>query len=300
LVTTADDYLRWLMSLDGSEPCIDAPSAVEELFTPRRRLTGTISSCFGLWCETDMGETRLYSVGMRSGFSACCFVFPEHALAGVAVANCGARTDELRRVLDHCARRATGGSLPPEWHLEPMSISAANRTGTAIRLESGPTGAIELLSQGVSHRMIPLTDRVLRFADEPHARHVLRVARSAGDDAIITIGDQRYVEDLHRLLERRDPPPHRTDLTGAYHHPLFGEVEVLVRDGRLSLEFGAMYESPLEPVDDLHFIQRAGPFRREVVDFRLDGESEAVSGFAIGGMVFDRREPAGADGRPRG
>lgn len=297
LITTTDDYLRWLMSLTGPALFDEAASSAEHLFAFRRPLTRTISSCFGFFGEIDGGESRFSTFGMRSGFSAFCFIYPDSALAGVAIANCGARTDELRTILDYCARRTTGGSVPSApRHRMPTSILAANRLGHALHLESSPSGSIELIRSGVSHPLIPLNDRIFRIADDSDPRHVLRLDQSRLDDAIVTIGDQRYVEQLDRLREWPSTPDDWTDLVGTYFHPLFGDVDVLLREGLLVIEFGAMYESPLDPIGDGRFVQRAGPFRFEPLRFRRAGETGAVSGLEVGLMVFDRRSHPMRDG----
>lgn len=121
---------------------------------------------------------------------------------------------------------------------------------------------------------------------------MLRLKTRAKDDTTVTIGDQVFHEKLLRLKEKRADHSPWANLAGFYRHEAFGMVEVLCRESRIFLSYGAAYEVVLQPIGGLRFRQKPGAFCFEIVMFNKESDGENIASLAMSDMIFFRQSPS--------
>lgn len=295
MLASADDLLRWLCALAGAGRGADPllAHAARAMLVAQRRLGPTRAICHG-WLMDDAGGAPLfYFSGSTSGHSGFMFLAPDSGTVGVALCDQGACANELRAILHALCRGLPALPVLPALggRGAPIDLVASRRRDT-LRLCGVAGGEAQLRRGGHVVRLQPHSGAAWFVRDGGGGRHMLRARALGSGEAVLTLGDEVYYEDLRRL--RRSPAQSQAwdALAGLYVNDAFGRVEVLVREGRPLLNYGAAYEASLEPVGDLAFRQGPGAFCFEPVVFQRDSGSGRVPSFELNGMPFRREEPA--------
>jgi hypothetical protein len=126
---------------------------------------------------------------------------------------------------------------------------------------------------------------------------MLRVSGLGRGDAIITLGDQVFYEKLSRLRKQPATSESWEELAGLYRHAAFGKVEIIYRERQIYLNYGAVYETLLQPIGGLHFKQKSGAFCFETIEFKEDPRTGEVVSFVLNEMVFLRQFQPSIDRR---
>jgi CubicO group peptidase (beta-lactamase class C family) len=300
MVSTSDDYLRWLMSLVGpreSHRLIDR-DIVEQMLLPRHKLSANRHCCFGLFVETSGESNMYYCAGSASGFSGFVLVIPEASLAAVALCNHGARTSELRAILYQVCRERLGGLRLPHFERrgDSFNVMAGNRK-SFIHLKSEEGMEATFLRDGRQVEVLADSPRAYWTFDGDGRGQALRIRSLKKGDSVLTLGSEVFYEDFRRLRRRPKPVPFWEETAGTYRHPAVGTAEVLDREGNLYLSFGIKYETLLQHLDGLRFQQQSGPFRLETVEFQRDPAVGTVVSFVLNGMLFYRETTSVNDER---
>jgi len=301
MISTADDYLRWLMNFVSESNRIDSIEAkvVEQMLAPRHRVNPNYSVCFGLFVELVDDLPFYYFAGSSSGFSGFMFMIPDLGLAGIALCNHGACTNELREILYQVCRKAVGGSFLPCFgqRAGKFNVFAGNRMST-IRFKGEDGNVPEFIRDDRQINLYPHSRNAYFMLDRDCRHQMLRISGLGKGDAIITVGDQVFYEKLSRLRKQPAAPESWGELAGFYHHAAFGKVEVIYRESQVYLNYGVAYETLLQPIGGLHFKQKPGAFCFETIVFNKDKTTGEVVSFVLNEMVFLRQfQPVSTNGK---
>lgn len=279
VIATADDYLRWLISLLDTRD-----HGAAQMFSHHHQVRPGYSSCLGMFMEEAGGVPFYYFAASNSGYSGFMLAIPAQGLVGVALCNQAACNDELRDMLYLACRESMGGGGLPRFgrYDERCSILAGNRRGM-VRFDGNV-----LLRDERHIRLHPYSRSAYFMLDGEDRRHMLRIRGRGQGDAVITLGSQVFYERLIRLRNRPGAQAAGRDFTGMYRHAAFGKVEIIRREDQLYLSYGAAYESLLQPVGQLRYKQGPGAFCFEDIAFQEDADSGDVTSFVLNDMVFLR------------
>ena len=279
IISNADDYMDWLSGCEFKE----------SIHGDCYPVNSTVSICSGWFVEQIGDLSYYYFSGSNSGFSGFMFMIPELSLAGVAFCNQGSCHGELREILYQACQASLGNKALPRFGRQEESINVlAGNRNSAVRFQEkrGQPPTFTLGEREIT--LYPQSQNVY-FLNEDSCSHMLRVKRVTEGDAILSIGDQVYYEKIARLKNKPEAPELWKNLAGVYCHDVLGKVEVIYREGKLYLSYGAGYETVLQPIGELCFRQKTGPFCYETIEFQADPETGEIRSFLLNEMAFKER-----------
>lgn len=291
IISSADDYLRWLIGLTGGSESVSpiAAGVVEQMLLARQKKSREKFSSFGFFVELFDGLPFYYFPGSGSGFSGFIFLIPDLGLAGVALSNHGTCNNELREMLYQVCREEVDGQLPNFGRREEKyDLVTESRTGKTLHLRVGNGEYPELFENNCRVKLYPHSEKEYFILDGDKRRHMLRISGLGKGDAKIKLGDQVFYEKRSRFHRRQAATESWKELAGLYSYPHFGKVEVIYRECGLYLSYGVVYETLLLPNGGLQFKQKSGPCRYEPIEFRRDADTGEIASFELNGMAFLR------------
>jgi CubicO group peptidase (beta-lactamase class C family) len=292
MISTADDYLRWLMSfVSGSERVnLTKAEIIEQMLVERYKVSRNYNACFGLFVELIDDLPFYYCTASNSGFSGFMFIIPDLGLVGVALCNQGTCANELRDILYQVCREIIADSFLPVFGLriEKSNVLAGNRMSLVCL--KGEAGNIpEFIRDGCQINLYPHSRNAYFMLDDDRRHQMLRISTLGKGDAIITIGNEVFYERLMRLRKQSAESESWDQLSGFYLHAVIGKVEIIYRAHQVYLNFGVAYETLLEPIGGLQFKQKPGAFCYESIVFNKDPTTGKVVSFVLSEMVFLRQ-----------
>jgi CubicO group peptidase (beta-lactamase class C family) len=292
MISTAADYLRWLVSFVGVGDGVNSIGAAvaKRMLVDRHRVSPNYSACLGLFVEIVDDLPFYYLAGSSSGFSGFMFMIPDLGLAGVALGNHAACNNELREMLYQvCRERVRGGFLPHFGRRAGrFNVLAGNRR-SIVRFKGEDGNIPEFIRDDCRINLYPHSRNAYFMLDGDRRHQMLRVSGLGKGDTIITLGDQVSYERLSRLRKRPAPSESWEELAGLYRHAAFGKVEVIHRERQVYLSYGVAYETLLQPIGELRFKQKPGAFCFETVEFKQDPRTGKIISFVLNEMVFLRQ-----------
>ena len=297
MISTGDNYLRWVDGLVREGERFIESSVIEQMLVPRHKVSPNYSACFGLFMEIVDDLPFYYFAGSSSGFSGFMFMIPDLNLVGVALANHGTCNNELREILYQVCLERIGDSILPRFGRRAgrFNVFAGNRR-SAVRFKAEDGNAPEFIRDGCQINLYPHSRNAYFMLNGDSRRHMLRLSGSSKGDTIITIGDQVFYEKIIRLLKKPSAPESWEELAGLYRHAAFGKIEIIYRESQIYMSYGVVYETLLQPTGGLHFKQKIGAFCFETIEFKKDWNTGEVISFVLNEMVFLRQsQPCIAD-----
>ena len=243
-----------------------------------------------MFVEIINGVEFYFFAGLRSGFSSFIFIIPDLRLTGVALANQGTCSDELRDMLHHVCQTYVLNKRLPHFgrRASTLNVLAKNINGESIQLESAKGLSTTLHKDGSRIELYPYSEKIYFQLNGKYRKHMLRIKGANNEDLMITLGDQIYYKKQDHLRPEKDEHELMTELSGIYDYPSFGKLEIICRAGQIYLSYGVMYEILLKQCSELVFEQLSGPFRYETVKFSRDPVTAKIESFVLDGMKFKR------------
>ena len=198
-------------------------------------------------------------------------------------------------MLDEICRTVVGDEAIPKFGRSdaPLDLHFVDQVGEAIRLrgfdrEHATLSGDRAGTSGI--RLYPHSNSSFFQLDGDDRAHMVRVAKGPNGEPDLSVGSRLL--SAAGTASGTPTPSFWTELPGYYIYPPFGMVEVVLRGGRLFLDYGVVYECELEPLGDLCFRQLSGPCRLEVVRFERSEISNSVDRFVLNDMMFRRHARA--------
>jgi CubicO group peptidase (beta-lactamase class C family) len=292
MISNADDYLKWLVKLTIKDKTKDhvEVGVVQQLLKTRYKIGRNIFSSYGMFVEIINGVEFYFFAGLRSGFSSFFFIIPDLRLTGIALANQGTCSDELREMLHLVCQANVLNKRLPHFGRRAASLNvlAKNVKGDSIQLESTKGVTTGLRKDGSLIELYPYSEKVYFQINGSYRRHMLRIGGVGNENLMISLGDQIYYKKHNKLRREKEVHELLSQLSGIYNYPAFGKLEIIFRAGQIYLSYGAMYEILLKQFSELVFKQQSGPFRYEAVKFIRDADTAKIESFVLDGMKFER------------
>ncbi|SCY38009.1 serine hydrolase [Nitrosospira sp. Nsp13] len=292
MISTADDYLRWLISFVDEGHRVNSIEAgvVEQMLVDRHTVSPHHSACLGLFVEMIDDLPFYYLAGSSSGFSGFMFMIPDLGLVGVALGNHATCNNELREILYQVCRERVGGSFLPHFGRRTgrFNVLAGNRR-SVVRFKGEDGNVPEFIRDDCRINLYPHSRNAYFMLNGDCRHQMLRISGLGKGDATITLGDQVFYERLSRLRKQPAAPESWEELAGLYRHAAFGKVEVIHRVNQIYLSYGVAYETLLQPIGGLRFKQKPGAFCFETIEFKKDPNTSEVVSFVLNEMVFLRQ-----------
>jgi len=289
MISTTDDYLRWLVGLTAK---INSTTTdiTDKMLLARHLITSKYSVCFGWFVELIDGLPFYFFSGSNSGFSGFIFMIPDMSLSGIAFCNQGSCTSELRDILYQvCLEEVCKDPLPHFGrHFPEFNVLAVTRK-SSVQFKATAGNIPTFTSQNNQFTLYPHSAKAYYLLDGDCPSKILRIRNIGKEDAILTLGNETFYENISRLRKEPIEPEPFKILAGFYHHEAFGKVEIIFRDCHLYLNYGVMYETLLQHTTGIEFKQRPGAFCYEKVEFIKNTNSNEVVSFIMSEMVFVRQ-----------
>lgn len=289
ILTTTDDYAKLLLELGNPESKIISNRIKELMFTPSLKVSSVKYSGMGFLIEKTPEYNLIYFPGSNSGFASFSVIFQKPEVSGVIFANRSACNTELRKYIDIALAETF-----PDLNLKIINTPYNDAEGEYYGRHNKK---IEIRDCHLEYPRLILEDREVtlyhqnhrRFymIDGPYKNSMLRVYRRKGVVKRISVGPDFYYSKLPMRIERDTILPNWKRFTGMFYCEFFDKAEILQRDGKLFINWGAIYETVLTHLENGLFIQKRGPFHLEQLKFNV-ADNWKDDNFTISELIFKR------------
>lgn len=289
LLTTTDDYTQFLLAITNPESSIVSQQVRDVMFQPSAMISSSKYSSKGFLVEKREDRNVIYFPGSNSGFASFSVIFPEAGITGLIFGNRSASNTELRKYLDIAL-----AEVFPEHNTQIMEPPVTDLEGVYHGLNDRKVKILDLFNEfpvlstdGQNIELYHQNPRRYFVKSEPSSLSMMRVYRRKERIKRISIGADYFYPKLPKRLADRPTFPDLKRFTGMFTCEFFDRAQILQREGDLYINWGAIYETRLEHLDQGSFVQHKGPFHLEKLEFNT-AENEADDSFTIAELVFKR------------